>query len=391
MIIDLEQEVQRYRLSLRHALHVGAHHGEEDALYRRLGIEPIYVEANPEAFAVLRQALPDRECHPVAIADREGIADFHVTSFDQSSSLLPLKKHLKIYPGIVERCLIQVPCTTIDALLGPRRNQIDLINMDIQGAELLALRGASQTLPHVKCLVTEVNRAELYEGCGLMHEEAIILEDDCLPHPSFFPYCAELLRRYRDDERIVSIGGVNFQDGVSRSPHGYFFSKFFHCWGWASWRRVCRQYDRDLRTWPDFRDSGGLANWTDCPREEAFWRNLFERQHRGEFDSWAYAWLYSCWAQAGLSILPDVNLVSNIGFGDGAHHTRSSDSPLANRPTAPIRLGSPPACVVRCRAADQYTFLNYFRRPRGWRRWLCRIQRLRRRTAVGATRVATPD
>jgi hypothetical protein len=222
-------------------------------------------------------------------------------------------------------------------------------------------------------------------------EEAIILEDDCLPHPSFFPYCAELLRRYRDDERIVSIGGVNFQDGVSRSPHGYFFSKFFHCWGWASWRRVCRQYDRDLRTWPDFRDSGGLANWTDCPREEAFWRNLFERQHRGEFDSWAYAWLYSCWAQAGLSILPDVNLVSNIGFGDGAHHTRSSDSPLANRPTAPIRLGSPPACVVRCRAADQYTFLNYFRRPRGWRRWLCRIQRLRRRTAVGATRVATPD
>jgi FkbM family methyltransferase len=170
MIIDLEQEVQRYRLSLRHALHVGAHHGEEDALYRRLGIEPIYVEANPEAFAVLRQALPDRECHPVAIADREGIADFHVTSFDQSSSLLPLKKHLKIYPGIVERCLIQVPCTTIDALLGPRRNQIDLINMDIQGAELLALRGASQTLPHVKCLVTEVNRAELYEGCGLMHD-----------------------------------------------------------------------------------------------------------------------------------------------------------------------------------------------------------------------------
>jgi len=168
VIINLEAELKRYSLPVRRALHVGAHYGDEDAAYRQLGIEPIYVEANPAVFDILRKACPDRECHSVAIADREGQAKFHVTSFDQSSSLLPLKKHAEIYPHIVERCVIEVPCTTIDALLGERRDRIDLLTMDIQGAELLALRGARQTLPHVMCIMTEVNRAELYAGCGLI-------------------------------------------------------------------------------------------------------------------------------------------------------------------------------------------------------------------------------
>lgn len=170
MIIDLGEQLREHSLPVRQALHIGAHHGEEDSAYRELGIEPIYVEANPAAFGVLRQNCPDRECHCVAIADRVGVADFHVTSFDQSSSLLRLKKHAEIYPSIVEERAIQVPCTTIDQLLGERRGQIDLINMDIQGAELLALHGARQTLAHVKCIMTEVNRAELYAGCGLMRD-----------------------------------------------------------------------------------------------------------------------------------------------------------------------------------------------------------------------------
>lgn len=170
MIIDLAQQLRKHALHVRKALHIGAHHGEEDSAYRELGIEPIYVEANPAAFSVLQQNCPVRECHCVAIADRAGVADFHVTSFDQSSSLLKLKKHAEIYPSIVEERAIQVPCTTIDELLGERRNQIELINMDIQGAELLALQGARQTLPHVTCILTEVNRAEMYAGCGLMPE-----------------------------------------------------------------------------------------------------------------------------------------------------------------------------------------------------------------------------
>jgi FkbM family methyltransferase len=170
MIIDLEAELQTFKIPVTRALHVGAHHGEEDEVYRRLDVEPVYIEANPDAFKVLRDNLPNRECHLVAISDRVGIADFHVTSFDQSSSLLPLKIHGTLYPNIVERQVIQVPCTTLNTLLGQRCNEFDLLNIDIQGAELMALRGATKILPHLKCIVTEINRAELYAGCGKVGE-----------------------------------------------------------------------------------------------------------------------------------------------------------------------------------------------------------------------------
>jgi FkbM family methyltransferase len=135
-----------------------------------MGIEPIYVEANPDVYNVLKQNVPSRECHLTAISDHVGSAKFHVTSFDQSSSLLTLKKHATIYPDIVEQKVIQVPCTTVDELLGDRFDQVDLINMDIQGAELMALRGATKTLPHVSCILTEVNREELYSGCAMLDQ-----------------------------------------------------------------------------------------------------------------------------------------------------------------------------------------------------------------------------
>jgi FkbM family methyltransferase len=176
MDVGLRKAVRRYRLSLRRVLHIGAHHGQEDGLYARLGIAPIYVEANPEVYRVLCETLPQRECHNLAITDHTGTVDFHITSNDYSSSILHLKKHKEIYPDIVEERTIQVKCTTIDELLGPRKHEIDCLVMDIQGAELMALRGGTETLPHVKCIVSEVNRAELYEGCGLMEEVDSFLE-----------------------------------------------------------------------------------------------------------------------------------------------------------------------------------------------------------------------
>lgn len=168
MIIDLNRLVYQYELPLARCLHVGAHHGLEDDVYQKLGIEPIYVEANPEVFKVLRQNCPNRQCHQVAISDRAGTADFHVTSFDQSSSLLKLKKHAEIYPKIVEKQVIQVPCTTIDSLMKRVGGTVDLINIDIQGAELLAFRGGVETLRQASCIMTEVNREELYAGCALI-------------------------------------------------------------------------------------------------------------------------------------------------------------------------------------------------------------------------------
>lgn len=78
-------------------------------------------------------------------------------------------------------------------------------------------------------------------------EEAIILEDDCLPHPTFFRFCKELLERYRDDERIMQINGQNFQHKSMRTSYSYLFSYSNNCWGWATWRRAWQHFDMEMR------------------------------------------------------------------------------------------------------------------------------------------------
>jgi predicted SAM-dependent methyltransferase len=205
-------------------------------------------------------------------------------------------------------------------------------------------------------------------------EEAIILEDDCLPHPSFFPYCMQLLQRYRHDDRVAAISGDNFQNGIPRTAASYYFSKYFHCWGWASWRRVFETIDFQMNTWPEFKAHGFLETWSDSQAEFDYWLELFDLQHAGEINSWAYPWFYSCWAQSGLTVLPNVNLVSNIGFDENATHTTESENKLANLPTSDIGQLQHPELVVRNRVADEYTFSHVFQRDevfqkndRNWR------------------------
>jgi len=202
-------------------------------------------------------------------------------------------------------------------------------------------------------------------------EEAIVIEDDCLPDPSFFPFCEALLERFRDDTRISAISGGNFQDGRSRTPDSYYFSKYFHCWGWASWRRVWRHYDADMASWPNFERANGLTSIADSPEEEAYWRHIFDLTYRGKIDTWDYQWLYSCWTQEGLTVLPDVNLVSNIGFGKNATHTHQAGHMHANRPTKSIGPLVHPAMIVRHKVADRHTLVHHFLRNRVgvFRRW----------------------
>jgi len=81
--------------------------------------------------------------------------------------------------------------------------------------------------------------------------EAIILKDDCVPHPTFFRFCEELLEKYREDERVMHISGSNFQPGYTRGPFSYYFSRFNPIWGWASWRRAWQHYDLNMKLWAE--------------------------------------------------------------------------------------------------------------------------------------------
>jgi hypothetical protein len=164
----------------------------------------------------------------------------------------------------------------------------------------------------------------VFEQC----EQAIILEDDCLPDLSFFRFCEELLMHYKDDERVGLISGFNC--GVAGGEGvGYAFSNSVSVWGWAAWRRSWSRYDLTMKDWPRLRNT----NWlTDVLGTDAFtpqWTNIFDRVHAGKVDTWDYQWVFCCFYQHMLSIVPARNLIQNIGFDTDATHTTSADNPLA--------------------------------------------------------------
>lgn len=185
-------------------------------------------------------------------------------------------------------------------------------------------------------------------------QEAIILEDDCLPAPSFFPFCEALLHHYRDDQRIMHISGTNFLKGQSRTNASYYFSKYPVIWGWATWRRAWLYYDVELKRWPEYKHL--ILSLCDDRDEQKLWGGIFDLAFNGAVDVWSYQWLYACWSQSGLSIAPVSNLVSNLGFGAGATHTLDENSPLAGIPIKDMWEIRHPPLMIRDREADQYTF-----------------------------------
>lgn len=159
-------------------------------------------------------------------------------------------------------------------------------------------------------------------------EKAIILEDDCLPHQSFFRYCQELLAFYQDDPKVMHISGDKFLFEAKVPRESYYFSKYAHVWGWATWKRA----------WDLFHD------WNfDHPRldlkifqsssERAFWSQIFQQIKSNQLDyTWDYQWAVVCMAYRSLCVMPNVNLISNIGFGEEASNTKVVTQ-LANLPT----------------------------------------------------------
>lgn len=195
-------------------------------------------------------------------------------------------------------------------------------------------------------------------------ERAIILEDDCLPHLSFFRYCEEVLDRYEDDERVMLVSGNNFIADRQETPYSYIFNRNMGLWGWASWRRAWRQFDMALPGWPELRQTGWLEDILGSATQADYWRKIFDRMYfrRGQVDIWDYHWTFAVWSQSGLAAMPAVNLVSNIGFGPEATHTRAKGARLADLPVRAMKfpLRHPPH-VVADRIADDLVFRHAYR------------------------------
>jgi hypothetical protein len=187
-------------------------------------------------------------------------------------------------------------------------------------------------------------------------ETAIFLEDDCVPCPDFFHFCAEMLVRYRDQPEVMHITGTNLQAGKIRGPGSYYFSRFIHGWGWASWRRAWNYFDFAMSSWPQAKKDRWLATSGLSRLEREYWNDIFDRTYAGKLNTWDYQWFYACWRNNGLGIIPNVNLVTNIGSGPDATHTQG----IAAIPTGTLGELLHPRDILADPAADQFTFDDHY-------------------------------
>ena len=210
-------------------------------------------------------------------------------------------------------------------------------------------------------------------GCGLgpataiswffeQVEEGIILEDDCIPHPDFFGYCSELLEKYRYNDRIAVIGGDNFNEGKKYGTASYYFSNYSFTWGWATWRRVWKEYEFNLNKLYKTKMWKQIDAIFSKSLEKKYWKSIFEQIAISHGEAWDYQLWFHVWYTGRCSIAPNVNLVKNIGFGMNATHTTDSDSAQAYLDTKAILPLVHPAKIKTNPVAD-YAYFKRFWSP----------------------------
>ena len=186
-------------------------------------------------------------------------------------------------------------------------------------------------------------------GCGLAVsqaitwffnrvEEGIILEDDILPDVSFFDFCTCLLKQYKHDTRVMMISGLNICGEWKSNTQSYHFSYFGGIWGWATWRRAWDHYDVEMRLWNN-------NEIKDLLKKKYFTKAQFNRRYEeykkivnNELDTWDYQWGFAKLINSGLNIIPAVNLIENLGFGEEATHTQSTEHVWAQLPVKSLKL-----------------------------------------------------
>ena len=173
-----------------------------------------------------------------------------------------------------------------------------------------------------------------------------------MPNQSFFWFCQELLKYYRDDTRIMTISGNNFQFGKVRGEGSYYFSKYVHLWGWATWRRAWKYFDVDIKSLDEFKRKNQIINIFRTKQQQKYWLKVFQIVYEGKLDAWDYQWVYTCFINNGLCIMPNINLVSNIGFGIDSTHTKDKNSIFSKTEAKDIKNIIHPHFILANQEAD---------------------------------------
>lgn len=169
-------------------------------------------------------------------------------------------------------------------------------------------------------------------------EDGIILEDDDLPDPSFFTFCATMLEKYRDNPQVMHIGGVNLQQNNTdfACEESYYFSRMANIWGWASWRRAWKYYDVEVRRWSEVKEKKLLYDIFDNGLAAYTLGKKFQLYYERKLPAYDGPWTFACLVNNGLCIYPKYNLISNIGYGPGATNLTISDQTWDSQPLQPM-------------------------------------------------------
>ena len=207
--------------------------------------------------------------------------------------------------------------------------------------------------------------------------EGIVIEDDIELDPSFFVFAAEMLERYRDDPKIMSITACNMQPERKNYLASYYFSAYNHVWGWASWARAWQLYASVLNDLDSVTCDESIDAMCPVPGARYHWKRLLYDVHAGKIDTWDYNWLYSQWKSRGLTVTPCVNLMQNIGFDGSGTHTNDPNAYEASLRKSSLRFPLiHPEIVFLDAKADLHVSLNVSRiRPRTF---LSRLNRWRK-------------
>jgi len=195
-------------------------------------------------------------------------------------------------------------------------------------------------------------------------DRAIILEDDLVINKSFYKFCEQMLEKYKNNSKIISIAGNNFLFGEHRIRESYFFSRYIYSWGWATWRRSWKLYKDEMGKWPQEKRQGILKKKINGLGRYLYWTKIFDLTYRRIIDSWAYCFVYTSFIHDKLTIVPSVNLVSNVGTGRGATHTSVKSRALyvdAKNINFPLRH---PKKVEQDSVADSITEKTLYFTPR---------------------------
>lgn len=235
---------------------------------------------------------------------------------------------------------------------------------------------------HIEVLKRDVNL-----GCGRAVSEGItwffekepmgiILEDDCVPTPAFFTFCAEMLLQYQDDERVMHISGTRWNEEFP-IEQSYFFTAIGHIWGWATWRRAWKRYDYHMRTWPVEKQAGLITQFFSKRRHILYWETCFNTvYHQTEKHTWDYQWQYTLFRSGGLAVTPQKNLIQNIGT-EGVHHSRSDAFRHRRFVHRDFKIEDIPIKLARHPDFDAYNMTHYFlRKDPLWIRLKRRIQKV---------------